>query len=43
MRVVTWIVVRDGFEIGRYSSKKIAKAVAHELDGYVVRYVKESR
>lgn len=30
-----WHVIKDGEEIGRYSSRKMAEAVAHELGGFV--------
>ena len=31
----TWHVIKDGEEIGRYASRKIAEAVAYELGGFV--------
>ena len=38
MKKTTWIVMKDGKEIGRHSSKKMADAVASEIGGYVIRY-----
>lgn len=36
-----WVVMKDGQEVGRLSSKRIAGLVASEIGGYVVRYRKE--
>jgi len=36
-----WIVMKDGQEIGRLSSKRIAELAASEVGGHVVRYRKE--
>jgi hypothetical protein len=35
---VTWIVTKNGEEIGRYASKRLAAVIASEIGGYVMRY-----
>lgn len=36
-----WIVMKDGQEVGRLTSKRIAELAAREIGGHVVRYRKE--
>ena len=38
---VTWIVMKDDSEIARCKTEKMARVIAHEVSGVVVKYTKE--
>ncbi len=41
MKKVTWIVTKDGSEIARVSTKKMADLIASEIGGFVHKYTVE--
>jgi hypothetical protein len=41
MTKVIWIVWVDDVELARVSTQRMARAIAHELGGYVTKYTVE--
>ena len=41
MKKVQWIVMKDGIEIIRQSTRHMAEVIAMEVGGIVVKYTKE--
>ena len=41
MKKVQWIVMKDGVEVVRQSTRRMAEVIAMEIGGMVVKYTKE--